>query len=116
MSCPGGTPPPVTNATADTTVGIINTVVVYTCNPGYTFVDGDTERSAYCDLYTQKWIGVPKECMSEFYQSDGYAMRGCSYYIYKIGSNSCQKTCLERNKPSFRNGQLRRLVTCNFIF
>ncbi|KAF6036111.1 hypothetical protein EB796_005587 [Bugula neritina] len=63
--CPGGTPPPVLNATPNTTEGIIETVVKYTCNASYTFIDGSTERIAYCDLETQEWVGVPTECLGD---------------------------------------------------
>jgi len=53
------------NATPNTTEGIIETVVKYTCNASYTFIDGSTERIAYCDLETQEWVGVPTECLGK---------------------------------------------------
>ncbi|XP_067935072.1 sushi, von Willebrand factor type A, EGF and pentraxin domain-containing protein 1-like [Watersipora subatra] len=62
--CPGGTPPAVPNASANTTAGIIETVVEYTCNDGFFFIDGDTQRTAICDIFSLDWVGVPIECFS----------------------------------------------------
>lgn len=55
--------PDVTNAAANSTSATVGTAVHYSCNAGYTFIDGDTERITVCDTDTQQWIDLPTECM-----------------------------------------------------
>lgn len=66
LSCPGISPPGIPWATTNTTSVLISTVVLYTCLPGYKFIDGTTERIAYCDPATKLWTDVPLECLSKF--------------------------------------------------
>ena len=45
-------------------------MVEYTCDEGYTFIDGETVKIAYCDLETLQWIGAPTQCYSKLFVLD----------------------------------------------
>lgn len=65
--CSGGELPVVPHSTTNTTSTVIDSYVQYTCDDGYTFIDGDKKRVAYCDMDTLQWINLPTECSSKYH-------------------------------------------------
>ena len=59
-------PPDVENAFRDTDVINSGTVVTYTCNDEFVYINGDTSREAYCDYETLQWTNVPNACVGMY--------------------------------------------------
>lgn len=60
--CP--VPPIVEHSTTDWENSLIGDVVTYTCNYGYSFIDGSRTRVALC-LHGGNWTAVPSKCEGE---------------------------------------------------
>ena len=55
--------PSVGNATADTEIAKVGTLVMYHCNTGYQFPGGTSTAGIYCDRDSQSWNVSLPDCI-----------------------------------------------------
>lgn len=62
------------NAYRDTDVINSGTVVTYTCDDEFVYINGDTSREAYCDYETLQWTNIPNPCVGEYWELETQAV------------------------------------------